>query len=302
MHDYSFQAMGTDCRILLDGVDEDLAATAAEAATDEVERLEQKYSRYRPDSTLSRINRACGAGGAVDLDAETAFLLDYAERARDLSDGAFDITSGILRHVWRDGADRTTVEADLARLMPLVGFDKLHRSDRSLRFAMAGMEIDLGGLVKEYAADRAAEACRRAGAPFGLVDLGGDVAVVGAQADGRPWEIEPKTPPGGSASLGTFRLEAGGVATSGDYERWTMVGGKRCSHILDARTGRPASGLSSVTVIADTALLAGTLATIAILRGVSSVEWLEARDVAHLVMDGEGRILADQLDRSPRGS
>lgn len=81
-----------------------------------------------------------------------------------------------------------------------------------------------------------------------------------------------------------------------------MVGGERRGHILDARTGRPASGLSSVTVIADTALLAGTLATIAILRGVSGVEWLEARGVAHLVMDGEGRILADRLDRSRRGS
>lgn len=298
MHDYSFQAMGTDCRILLDGVGEDRAATAAEAAIDEVERLEQKYSRHRPDSTLSRINRACGAGEVVDLDVETAFLLDYAGRARNLSDGAFDITSGILRHVWRDGADPASVEADLARLLPWVGFDKLRRSGRTLRFAARGMELDLGGLVKEYAADRAAERCRRVGAPFGLVDLGGDVAVVGARADGRPWEIEPKTPPGGAASLGTFRLEAGGVATSGDYERWTMVDGKRCSHILDARTGRPASGLSSVTVIADTVLLAGTLATIAILRGVAGVEWLEARGVAHLAMGGEGRILGDRITRS----
>lgn len=189
MHDYSFQAMGTDCRILLDGVDEHRAATAAEAAIDKVERLEQKYSRYRPDSVLSLINRTCGAGEAVDLDVETAFLLVYAGRARDLSDGAFDVISGILRHVWRDGADMMSAEADLGRL------------------------------VKEYAADRAAEACRRAGAPSGLVDLGGDVAVIGAQADGRAREIEPKTPPGGSTPLGTFRLETGSVATKSGGRR-----------------------------------------------------------------------------------
>lgn len=134
MQDCSFQAMGTDCRILLDEGDDNLAATAVEAAIDEVERLEQKYSRYRPDSTLSHLNRTCGAGETVEIDVETGLLLDYAGHARDLSDGAFDVTSGILRHVWRDGADGTLVEADLARLMPRVGFDKLIRNERRLRW------------------------------------------------------------------------------------------------------------------------------------------------------------------------
>lgn len=285
MYEYSFQAMGTDCLVVLDGCDEAVGDTAAEAAIGEVARLETKYSRYDEASFLSRINRVCGAGGVVELDEETRFFLTYAEEAWRISEGAFDVTSGVLRHVWRDGNTAATIEALRGPTMRRVGFEKLIRAGTSLHFGVPGMEIDLGGIVKEHAADRAAAACRARGATGGLVDLGGDIAVVGPRADGAAWSIAVGDPGGAGVPVATLSLRSGGVATSGDYERHVVVDGRRMGHILDARTGLPAEGAASVTVVADTALVAGTLATLAILRGRDGRAWLEARGVDHVVID-----------------
>lgn len=299
MHDFSFQAMGTDCTISLDGVDEARAAEAAQAGIDEVDRLEAKYSRYRADSVLSRINGLCGCGGEAEIDAETSFLLDYAARAHEISAGAFDITSGILRRVWREGADAASIAAGLEALLPRVGFDKLIRGPATLRFALAEMEIDLGGLVKEYAADRAAAACRGLGATSGLVNLGGDIAIVGPRPDGAVWPIALADPFGTGATAGTCEIGEGGLATSGDAERWITVEGRRYGHILDARTGWPVEGLSSVTVRADTALLAGTLSTLAMLRGRAGADWLAACGCAHLAIGTDGTVRGCRDMRHP---
>ena len=168
-----------------------MIAAAAEA---EVRRIEARYSRYRADSELSRINLIAAAGGTTDVDAETAGLIAYAKACFQSSAGAFDITSGLLRQAWNFSQARLPEQRDIDALLPRIGLDKVSLSDGRLSFAQAGMELDFGGLGKEYAADRAAEVCSEMGARHGFVDLGGDIRVIGPQADGQPWRIGIRHP------------------------------------------------------------------------------------------------------------
>jgi thiamine biosynthesis lipoprotein len=143
--------------------------------------------------------------------------------------------------------------------------------------------------VKEYAADRAAELCRHLGAPA-LVDLGGDLAIAGPHADGRPWAVGVRNPFGPGA-LWTLAVSAGGVATSGDTERCMVVDGRRYGHILDPRTGWPVEGPAAVTVLADRCLVAGTASTIAMLRGCDAgPAWLAAERIPHVVVERDGAL------------
>lgn len=245
----------------------------------EVRRLEALWSRYRPDSVVSRINQAQGA--CVTVDAETAGLLDYATAAWHSSGGKFDLTSGVLRRVWRfePGAEPPTAEA-IAALLPLIGWEKVDWQSPHLRLP-AGMEIDLGGLGKEYAADRAATLIAAAGLS-GLINLGGDMVATGPLpgTDGseQPWQIGiAAAPDGASALAATVPLYRGAIASSGDYERCLLHQGRRYGHILDPHSGWPEpDGPSAVSVIAPTCLLAGTLATLALLQGPAAADWLAA--------------------------
>ncbi|MDR3376178.1 MAG: FAD:protein FMN transferase [Ancalomicrobiaceae bacterium] len=292
----SFAAMGTDCSIELVG-EPALVSAASDAAIAEVERIEARYSRYRPDSFLSEINRVGALGGTIAVDDETAFFLDAAFAAWVNSEGAFDITAGVLNRAWKSFDGDLPQQADIDRLLPLVGLEKLEWRRPVLRFAVAGLEIDFGGLAKEYAADRAADICRRHGVAAGIVNLGGDVAVIGA-VGGQGWRIGIRDPrphvPGatGDAAMAYMELTSGGLATSGDYARCITVGDKRYGHILDPRSGWPVEGLSSVTVAAESCMLAGLQATIAMLKGRIGAEWLTGRSKTFLVLDAEGAILA----------
>lgn len=245
----------------------------------EVRRLEALWSRYRPDSVVSRINQAQGA--CVTVDAETAGLLDYATAAWHSSGGKFDLTSGVLRRLWRfePGAKPPTAEA-IAALLPRIGWEKVDWQSPHLRLP-AGMEIDLGGLGKEYAADRAATLIAAAGLS-GLINLGGDMVATGPLpgADGseQPWQIGIAAAPDGASKLAaTVPLYRGAIASSGDYERCLIHQGCRYGHILDPHSGWPVpDGPGAVSVIAPTCLLAGTLATLALLQGPAAADWLAA--------------------------
>ncbi len=291
LHSVSFPAMGTACTLHLYAPTVEIADEAAGMIIDEVERIEAKYSRYRPDSELSRVNAAATAGGFVDVDDETAVLLDYAFACHRTSGGLFDITTGILRRVWDFEAAVPPAPADVAALLPLVGMGKLTWMRPRLAFPVAGMELDFGGIGKEYAADRAGAICTARGIRHGLIDLGGDLRIVGPHPDGRPWIIDIRDARDPSRAAARIALEDGALATSGDYERWFDFEGRRYCHILDPRTGWPASGLRSVSIHADRCLLAGSLATIAMLQGRSGVDWLEGRGVRYHAVDDDGRQL-----------
>ncbi len=286
-HVLRFKAMGSPCELRLYG---ERAESAARAAQAEVARLEAKYSRYRADSLASRINASAGDAAGVEVDAETARLLDYAATAWRESGGRFDVTSGILRRAWDFKSGRVPTREEVAALLPRIGWDKLTWRAPRLVLPLAGMEIDLGGVVKEYAADLAAAKCRELGVRHGLVDLGGDLAVVGPHPDGRPWRIGVRDPRAPERALLHVALARGGIATSGDYERCMVVDGVRYGHILDPRTGWPVSGLASVSVAAEACLVAGTLTTSAMLRGASGGAWLDALGARSVWVDESGRV------------
>lgn len=263
--------------------------TIAAAAEAEVRRIEQRYSRYRSDSELAAINLVAAQGGSIDVDTETAGLIDYAFACFAKSGGQFDITSGLLRAAWDFSKSRLPLQADIDALLARVGLDKVTWSQNRLTFTRAGMEIDFGGIGKEYAADRAAVICLGLDARHGFVDLGGDIRVIGPQCDGQAWRIGIRHPRLANVSIAVVALTGGALATSGDYERFIEVDGRRYCHILDPKTGWPAHGLSSVTVIADRCLIAGTLSTAAMLKGSAGSTWLRKLAVRHIAVDDNGQ-------------
>jgi len=265
--------MGGPCEIRAFSVSE----TAVVQARAEIQRLERKYSRYLPASVTTQINASAGKGG-IRIDNETGDLLRYAEQAWAASSGLFDITSGILRRAWDFREARIPAENELTPLLSLIGWQKLDFRDNRLELP-PGMEIDFGGIVKEYAADRAANVLRAYGANHALVEMAGDISVTGPLPDGLPWLIRIRHPRNLEDNSGTMELRNGAVATSGDYERCIVLDGVRYSHILNPLTGWPVSGLASVTVQHATCTAAGTLATIAMLKGVRGAEWLEKQGV-----------------------
>jgi thiamine biosynthesis lipoprotein len=285
---HRFHAMASDCAVHVQAETPAASAAIALAAEAEVRRIEARYSRYRADSELSRINAVAADGGTTEVDAEMALLLGYARALFQSSGGAFDITSGPLRQAWNFSGARLPEQRQIDALLPRIGLDKVTLSDGRLGFAHAGMELDLGGLGKEYAADRAAEVAGEMGARHGFVDLGGDIRIIGPQADGKPWRIGIRDPRDAGAVVAEVALDRGALATSGDYERFIEVDGVRYCHILDPRTGWPARGLSSVTVICERCLVAGSFATAAMLKGRDGAAWLKDLGVRRIVIDDQG--------------
>jgi len=284
-----FQAMGTPCEVQLFASSAAAAGAAADAAIADVRRLEARYSRYRDDSFLSEINRTAALGGSIAVDDETASLLDYALTCYEQSEGLFDVTSGILRRAWKFDAGRLPEPAMLAALLEKVGWHRLSWRRPELTFSVAGMEIDFGGVVKEYAADCAATICRNHGVQRGVVNLGGDIRVIGPRGDGSPWRVGIRDPRRQGGLLDTLNLYEGAVASSGDYERCMVIDQVRYGHILNPKTGWPVRHLAAVTVVGDFCVVAGSASTIAMLKEGDGVEWLEQLNLPHLWVDVAGR-------------
>lgn len=291
LHRFHFRAMGCPCELRLHAPDAASARELAAACRGEVERLEQKYSRYREESVVSRVNRSAGDPTGAVVDEETASLLDYADTCHAQSGGLFDVTSGILRRAWDFRSGRLPDPGAIEALLERVGWHRVRWERPRLVLPDAGMEIDLGGYVKEYAADRLAALCRALGARSGLVDLGGDLAVVGPHPDGSPWRVGVRDARDPRRAVRSLPVERGGVATSGDYERCMVVDGVRYGHILDPRSGWPVAGWSSVTVVAERCLVAGTASTIGLLQGERAGAWLDASGVAHVRQHPDGRVV-----------
>lgn len=284
--EHTFVAMGGPCRLRIDSGDKVLVAQAVTAAVTEVERLEAKYSRYREGSLLSIINRAAGKSDYTPVDPETAGLLDYADTLWRESNGLFDLTSGILRQAWDFKSGQLPHPSELEPLLNHVGWEKVLRRDDSISLPYTGMELDFGGCVKEYTCDSAAAVLRRHGIQHALVDLAGDIAAVGAQGDGRPWRIGIRHPAARTKALATIELEDAALASSGDYERCIEIDGKRYGHILNPRTGWPVHGLVAASVVAPQCLVAGSGATVALLKPAEEgIAWLEQLGLGWLAID-----------------
>lgn len=284
-----FTAMASPCEILIDTLDEAIAIDACILAEKEALRIEQKFSRYREDNIIYQVNTK----KSVKVDDETARLLDYAEKLYHLSDGLFDITAGVLRKIWRfDGSSHTPNQDDIDALLQFIGWEKVHWDNPNITL-LEGMEIDLGGIGKEYAVDRAAHiiqsylSSRKLKISI-LVNFGGDITVLGPESGkGRGWLIGVDTGIDGSTdkeNQSLIELEHGGIATSGDTRRFVVRDGKRLGHVLNPKTGWPVNDAPSlITVAANTCTDAGMLCTLAMLHGPNAENFLIEQGVKHWV-------------------
>jgi thiamine biosynthesis lipoprotein len=282
--------MGSPCEVLVDSSHEQLAQAVTSAVAACAGQIERKFSRYRDDSVVTRINRS--AGSPLEVDEETARLLDFAQHMWRVSEGKFDITSGVLRRAWRfDGGTHVPSPDEIRALLPLVGWSRVTWR-RPVLTLLPGMEIDFGGIGKEYAVDRAlAAAIALCGDPV-LVNFGGDLAVSGPRHGGDAWRVGVER----VASLAEeptwlLPLRHGALATSGDTYRYVTNQGRRLPHILDPRSGEPVVGAPrSVTVAAPNCVQAGMWCTLAMLEGAGAEALLRREGVQHWVQRSDDAV------------
>jgi thiamine biosynthesis lipoprotein len=280
-----FDAMASPCEVLIEVEDQALAQRVLQQVAQEASRIEAKFSRYRKDNVVYRINHSHGQ--PVEVDEETALLLNYAELCFQLSEGMFDITAGVLRHVWsfKPGALFPRPKK-VKECLTHIGWSQVSWKAPSLTLPK-GMEIDLGGIGKEYAVDKAAQLAGQTTDASFVINFGGDLYVNKPRQGGQPWYIAIDDPEAtGVNHVGQLEVRCGGVATSGDARRYLLHKGKRYSHILNPRTGYPIEGAPrSATVVANSCMEAGMLATFAMLHGAQARDFLEGQQVPFRIID-----------------
>ena len=281
----TFHAMGCPCELRLFSGSAAVAQNAVAACIGEAARFEQKYSRYLDTSVTSLINRSAGVS-ATPIDPETFGLLQYAHVCYEQSHGLFDITSGVLRKVWNKDRQTQPGQAELDEIIRLVGWDKVCLSESEVFLPQRGMEIDFGGVVKEYAADAIAMQVKSSGVSAALVSLGGDIVTFGTQQAGAAWPIGIVHPIQKTSAIATIYLKDMALATSGGYERYFELQGKRYGHLINPHTGWPVDSLLSVSVSAEQAVVAGSISSIALLYDrQEAIDWLENSGCAYLAID-----------------
>lgn len=246
-----------------------LAHADLETVHREVLKIDHLMSLYRPDSELVAFNTQSGAG-PIKVSSTTFQVLQASQHYTRLSGGALDVTIQPLVQLWGFyRMERTSIPPPekIQAVLGQVGVDRLNLDGSAGTAALAtGSRLDLGSIAKGYAIDQAVAALRARGVQAALIDLGGNIGVLGQPPDGRPWTVGIKHPRGDSL-IGLLRFREGAIATSGDYDRYFEVEGRRFSHLLDPRTGWPAEGLYAVTVIAPNATTADALSTAAFVLG-----------------------------------
>lgn len=300
------ELMGTLVKITVYHQEVPAANQAINNAFQEMQRIEELMSVHREDSLVGQVNKLA-AQQKVKISPDLFYLLEYSCRISKVSEGAFDITVAPLIKLWsppRRPAEeawnkvkvlnQAPTEDKIKGTLALVGWEKLvlDRRDKTISFEKPGMGIDLGGIAKGYAVDRAIRQLTKAGIKHALIDAGGDIRVLGSKPGDRPWKVALRNPRDKNDYLTLLALVNRTVATSGDYERYFFQAGKRISHILDPATGYPAQDCISATIIAETALQADALATAVFVlgpqKGLKLIEKLD--NVETLIVDKDRRI------------
>ncbi len=294
-----WSALGTVCEVQYVCSDNTAANRFEADVIAWVEAFEAKYSRFRPDSLVSKINAAAGRDW-VEVDAETEQMLNFCAALYSLTKGVMDVTALPVLRLWDYKAvtPRIPTDEEVAAALRLVGWQKVQRAPGKVRLPEVGMAIDFGGWGKEYAVDAIATLAKARGLTSVLVDFGHDIMAVGT-APGKPgWHIgleDPVNPAG--PCKGSLAAANVGVACSGDYLRGFTINGKRYGHIVSPRTGRPvANGCRQVTVVAPTCLQAGALSTAIFILGPD----LGLRLTAEM-MGAEARIVTEQAIHQSKG-
>lgn len=254
------------------GEDEQKLAAAVCAALDEVDRIDRLMSHYKPDSPLSKLNRTA-ASQAVKVEPELFDFIAECLRYSRESDGAFDVTVGPLLKAWGffRGEGKMPISKELADARGKVGWQHviLDEKEKTIRFDRAGVELDLGGIAKGYAVDRAVEVLKQNGIRRALVSAcGSTIYGLGAPPGEGGWEVKLRDPVNSQKTAMSVRLKDRALSVSGSYEKFFELGGKRYSHIMDPRTGQPVQGMLSVAVLSDTGMAGDALDNVFYVLGV----------------------------------
>jgi thiamine biosynthesis lipoprotein len=294
------KAMGTHIALAAyttPSLDEAAVRQAFDASVAEIRRLEALMTTWRPDSELSRVNAAAGKS-PVAVGQETFDVVKEAVHASEISEGTFDITFETLHGLWKFDQDldpHPPSDAQIKAKLPLVGYRHIHLDPaaRTIYLDNAGTRISLGGIAKGYAVDRAAKVLRDAGLTSFFVQAGGDLFTAGKKPDGSDWSAgirDPRGPDG--AYFAKLAVSDHAFSTAGDYERSYVIAGKRYHHIIDPRTGKPATASRSVTIYAPTALLADEIDDAVFIlgpeKGLALVESLD--DVGAVIVDAHNNV------------
>jgi thiamine biosynthesis lipoprotein len=292
--------MGTIARIMVTAEDSQQANQAISAAFEKIFHIEKLMSDYDPNSQLSQVNQN-GFEKPVQVDAALFEVLAAAKGYSCLSDGAFDVTIGPVVQLWRTAKeDNITPDARaLKKAKEAVGYENLilDTENKTVQFAKEGMFLDLGGIAKGYAIDQAIDILRDSGVNGAMVDIGGDLRCFGTPANGKKhWLIGLQDPAAEDEKiLLTLNMDDMAIATSGDYRRFVMIDDKKHSHIVNPATADSANDLSSVTLIAPTAMAADALATaVTVLgneKGLDLINKTEAAEVILIQSDKPGKLI-----------
>ncbi|MBN1574460.1 MAG: FAD:protein FMN transferase [Deltaproteobacteria bacterium] len=310
----------TDTRLMLGTVVEitvmgeagerrDILYEAVESAFLKIAEIETIADRHTAKSEISKLNRMAKEGelGPIPVSDEIIEMLDLSRIVSERSDGAFDITVAPIIDLWdfsSDGKGRVPDEDEIRKRLKLVDYRNVavEKGTKEVSFRKTGTRLDLGGIAKGYAVDEAAEVLRKLGIKSGVVNAGGDIAVIGYKGGGKkggdPWRIGIQDPRNPKGLIAVLRLNDASVVTSGDYERYFIENGKRYHHIIDPKTGYPSDSSISVTVVAKNTALADALATAIFVLGPERGLRL-VKDFAEKTGDGENSVEA--LIVGPKG-
>ncbi|MGD1094181.1 MAG: FAD:protein FMN transferase [Bryobacteraceae bacterium] len=273
----------------------DAARNAIDQAYSELGRIDALMSEWKPESPISQVNSAAGKH-PVEVPEELRAILERSNRYSQMSHGAFDITWHGMANIWHfDETFTPPSQSAVDEARRLVNFRAIQIEDNRVFLSKAGMSIGLGGIAKGYAVDQASKVLARAGFHDSLVDGGGDILVSGTR-NGADWQLgiqDPRQPRG--TLLGRVALSNWALVTSGDYERFRIVNGVRYHHIIDARTGWPATAASSVSVISSTAEQGVVLAKIIFILGPDEgLAVARSEGVEALLIDPNGKRCATE--------
>lgn len=263
--------MGSVFEISLVGTDSASLAYQIQLVIDEIERIENLISEWRPNTQISEVNRNAGIR-PVKVDREVFELTRRAISYSILSDGAFDISVAALDKIWRFDGNMDALPSDAAvqNSVTKVGFEKIELDSiaSTIFLKQSGMKIGFGSIGKAYAADRGRHILQEMGVKGGLINASGDIALWGKPPEKKSWSIGISDPEKPYKITRKLRMKEGAVATSGNYQKYVMFNGVRYSHIINPRTGYPATELASVTVIGPMAEFANALSTSVMVLGV----------------------------------
>lgn len=296
----ALKLMGNHFELSVIAEDEAWALSCIDAGVAEIRRIERLLTTYSEDSETAAINRMAGIA-PVPVCRETFELISRSLRISRLTQGAFDITYGSVdKRLWNFDMhmDALPDPETAKRMVRLINYNNviLDSGEMTVFLKESGMRIGFGGIGKGYAAERAKQVMKEKGVESGIVNASGDLSVWGYQPDGQPWTIGIVDPNAVGQVFSYLQLVDMAIATSGNYEKYVMIGGKRYSHTINPRTGLPVAGVKSVTILCPNAELADAMATPVMIMGIrAGLDMIDQiKDMEAIVIDEEDHIYASK--------